>query len=146
MSKLKRYFEEVINLGGLLDYADLSARLDFIDKLIKLIGKELLVLWSMEEDEAKQLPEEMVVVLEVLADIVSSSEESKKMLVDTGLPSVEKFANYFDRTGECVEVAIPLDDDEDESNTEEEVNEEHKTKKKPTLKGMGKVLNLDEYK
>lgn len=146
MSKLKRYFEEVINLGGLLDYADLSARLDFIDKLIKLIGKELLVLWSMEEDEAKQLPEEMIVVLEVLADIVSSSEESKKMLVGTGLPPVEKFADYFDKTGECVEVAIPLDEDEEESNSKEEVNEEPKAKKKPTLKGMGKVLNLDEYK
>lgn len=135
--KLKKYFNENIDLGGLLEYINISGKVSCIYDLADIVAKDLKEAVKLDDETLKSVPEPIYNVYRTLLLAITSACEAKQMLEGLGLPESQKFMEYFDKNEYILEVEIPLEDDveETEDNSEEIPSN-----------NSGKVLEFNKYK
>lgn len=135
--KLKKYFNENIDLGGLLEYINVSGKVSCIYDLADIVAKDLKEAVKLDDETLKSVPEPIYNVYRTLLLAITSACEANQMLEGLGLPESQRFMEYFDKNEHILEVEIPLEDDveETEDNSEEIPSN-----------NSGKVLEFNKYK
>lgn len=135
--KLKKYFNENIDLGGLLEYINVSGKVSCIYDLADIVADDIKRATKLDRETFNSIPEPVLNVFRTLLLAIDSANEANQMLKDLGLPESQKFMEYFDKNEYILEVEIPLEDDVEET---EDNNEEVPSN------NSGKVLEFNKYK
>lgn len=135
--KLKKYFNENIDLGGLLEYINVSGKVSCIYDLADIVADDIKRATKLDRETFNSIPEPVLNVFRTLLLAIDSANEANQMLKDLGLPESQKFMEYFDKNEYILEVEIPLEDDveETEDNSEEVPSN-----------NSSKVLEFNKYK
>lgn len=135
--KLKKYFNENIDLGGLLEYINVSGKVSCIYDLADIVADDIKKATKLDRETFNSIPEPVLNVFRTLLLAIDSANEANQMLKDLGLPESQKFMEYFDKNEYILEVEIPLEDDveETEDNSEEVPSN-----------NSSKVLEFNKYK
>lgn len=135
--KLKKYFNENIDLGGLLEYINVSGKVSCIYDLADIVADDIKRATKLDRETFNSIPEPVLNVFRTLLLAIDSANEANQMLKDLGLPESQRFMEYFDKNEYILEVEIPLEDDveETEDNSEE-----------VSSNNSGKVLEFNKYK
>lgn len=135
--KLKKYFNENIDLGGLLEYINVSGKVSCIYDLADIVADDIKRATKLDRETFNSIPEPVLNVFRTLLLAIDSANEANQMLKDLGLPESQKFMEYFDKNEHILGVEIPLEDDveETEDNSEEVPSN-----------NSSKVLEFNKYK
>lgn len=135
--KLKKYFNENIDLGGLLEYINVSGKVSCIYDLADIIADDIKRATKLDRETFNSIPEPVLNVFRTLLLAIDSANEANQMLKDLGLPESQRFMEYFDKNEYILGVEIPLEDDveETEDNSEEVPSN-----------NSSKVLEFNKYK
>lgn len=135
--KLKKYFSESLNVGGLLEYINVSGKVSCIYDLADIVADDIKEATKLDRETFNSIPEPVLNVFRTLLLAIDSANEANQMLKDLGLPEGQKFMEYFDENEYILDVEIPLSDDvekTDDSNDEVLSN------------NSSKVLEFNKYK
>lgn len=135
--KLKKYFSESIKLDGLLEYINVSGKVECIYDLADIIADDIREAAKLDRETFKNIPEPVLNVYRTLLLAIESAHEANQMLKDLELPESHEFMEYFNENEYILDVEIPLEDgvEEIEDNSEEVPSN-----------NRGKVLELNKYK
>lgn len=135
--KLKKYFNENIDLGGLLEYINVSGKVSCIYDLADIVADDIKRATKLDRETFNSIPEPVLNVFRTLLLAIDSANEANQMLKDLGLPESQRFMEYFDKNEYILGVEIPLEDDveETEDNSEEVPSN-----------NSSKVLEFNKYK
>ena len=135
--KLKKYFNENIDLGGLLEYINVSGKVSCIYDLADIVADDIKRATKLDRETFNSIPEPVLNVFRTLLLAIDSAYEANQMLKDLGLPESQRFMEYFDKNEYILGVEIPLEDDveETEDNSEEVPSN-----------NSSKVLEFNKYK
>lgn len=135
--KLKKYFSESLNVGGLLEYINVSGKVSCIYDLADIVADDIKKATKLDRETFNSIPEPVLNVFRTLLLAIDSANEANQLLKDLGLPEGQKFMEYFDENEYILDVEIPLEDDveETEDNSEEIPSN-----------NSSKVLEFNKYK